>query len=1331
MSPMLILHLSDLHFGAHSRFKGRDVAKLGKSFFQDLNAVRGDFAKGSRIDLVAVTGDIAESGRPTEFKDGELFLAALAGELGLDRRRFVFVPGNHDVSWPACKKVAADQEEEGFDENELRRRMDQVKLGRYEEFLQSFYGVKDLAEVALPLGRGAYLYSFPDLYLSVAALNTCEKESHRRSDHMGFLSPEQAEALMGEWRSSGTSGWLKIATLHHNPVVTVPSNISSWRKEIEEKGLASDLAARYEGDVVGFDGREHLKAIVEDAHVQLVLHGHHHAKDEQSWDWRRGAKGRAAVLSSGSLTLSGDKLPEDEPLSLRLIELDTGRKEIRARSLIYDPRGRTKGELHRGSFVPDPVEPDGYRQHLDLPSGFAFKQTRKTAKSAATAGSSAFVRNYRQSLVASYSRWDLAPVGVAQTGGAGKPIEAGLDEMYQPLRLAEGFNIDHTEIGEPITPEALLSRKRPLAIRGAAGAGKTTWMRWTFRRLLREERALPLMLVVRDLARYWQSPGSIGAARSLVSFLDAWAAERMGAGWEGELHKIIEAGDGPRPILLVDGWDEAGKLGEDLREKLVGLLAKCPRMLVVVTSRPYGEGRPSHAEGFEVLDVQPLANSEIQDFSRRFYSHCYGEDAITAAKGTELFWNALERSPEPLALARTALLLTMMLLIGRSRPLPDKRHLLYEACIDNLLTALPDRKAEEGALLLPEQSRPEDSEERKRVVARLAFVLQEEGYKGYNRSAIVRDWEGMAAILPVEWETKKKMGFLAWLAGPAGLLTDRADGTLTFTHLSFQEYLAAWHLNATTEGPEERIQGFKRKDSLIWWETLRLWAALIERQSPERLDPVLESLMIDDAEGLAFAGTILADGLGSESRFEEWKERWLARLVTEWTSGTDQCVRSWAASRQEARKEALASRLHQHISQTNWLGWVRVADFLEEAAMPTASVLPNSLVNRHLVEALTGETIPSASSVAAIRILCSGPSLWPVDPLELGLLQVWPGERRIMGLRLQSAVALGGLREELKKLIHFWSQREVWNSTKRDFSRNLFRDFSRDFSRKVSRDFSRKVSRDFSRNLSRYLSRDLSRYFSRYFSRGFSRYFALEFSRDLSRGFSRYFSRDFSRYFSRYFSRDFSRDFFRDFFRDFSRDFSHDLSRYLSRDFSRDFARDFAHYFAHYFAYLAHDFDDKKGPFKYGDFLTSELLSFGRVGVRSMLGHVGKVGQISVVRVLAPACRLSLHPGEDDHALNEALASYEAHVDPLWLALARHLARRATPEDHALLQDLAQHPEKREPPLSWGLQFIVRGDVLFDDGSVVTLDELCDEAGVPRLPYLEDLPDELEVDWEG
>jgi hypothetical protein len=116
--------------------------------------------------------------------------------------------------------------------------------------------------------------------------------------------------------------------------------------------------------------------------------------------------------------------------------------------------------------------------------------------------------------------------------------------------------------------------------------------------------------------------------------------------------------------------------------------------------------------------------------------------------------------------------------------------------------------------------------------------------------------------------------------------------------------------------------------------------------------------------------------------------------------------------------------------------------------------------------------------------------------------------------------------------------------------------------------------------------------------------------------------------------------------------------------------------------------------------------------------------------LISEACRISLHPERDSGRLEELLDYSNEFLDPLWPALARHLARRSTPEDRALLIDLAQHPEKREPPLSWGLQFIVRGDVMLDDGSVVTLDELSDELGLPHLPYLEDMPNELEVEWE-
>jgi hypothetical protein len=62
-----------------------------------------------------------------------------------------------------------------------------------------------------------------------------------------------------------------------------------------------------------------------------------------------------------------------------------------------------------------------------------------------------------------------------------------------------------------------------------------------------------------------------------------------------------------------------------------------------------------------------------------------------------------------------------------------------------------------------------------------------------------------------------------------------------------------------------------------------------------------------------------------------------------------------------------------------------------------------------------------------------------------------------------------------------------------------------------------------------------------------------------------------------------------------------------------------------------------------------------------------------------------------------------------------------------LLEDLARHPEQREGPLSWGLRYYVRGDLVFDDDSVVTLDELCARAGLAPPPLLETMPDELDI----
>lgn len=1287
-----LLHLSDLHFGPFSRFAKEDPPTLGRSFAKALLQERERLSLPEGLDLAIVTGDLAEAGKPREFDMAAGFLGAVAEVLKVEPRRFVFVPGNHDVSWALCKKIESDRDEEEFDESEFRRRLDAVKLQRYEEFLTRFYGGPP-EDVPQPLPRGACLYRFPDLRLTVAALNSCEAESHRRQDHKGLVSQEQAQAVMDAWRSAELSSWIKVVAVHHNPVVTVPANIADWRGWLKKAGLVDDeLLARYESDVVGFEGKEFLEAIVKDACAQLVLHGHHHAKDEHSWHWRK--RGRAHVLSAGSLTLEPGHLPQDEPASFRFISLDLKEREIRAQSLVYEGRARAEGEVKKGTFVPDPAEPGGYAQSLDLPTGFALNQAEDRTPTGSSEPSREFLGTYRRRLGSLFARWDLASAGVTQAGGAGRPIEATLDHMYLPLRLAPGFDIYSTDQGGLISPEDLLLRDLPLAIRGSAGAGKTTWMRWTFRRLLETEEAVPLTIVLRDLARRWRDPNCHGAARSLDAFLAEWLAQQVGADLkecQAELRNVLAAETGPRPILLVDGWDEMGPLGEELRSKLLGLMAEHPRLLVVATSRPYGEGRPTYSEGFETLDIQPFSDEEIAGLAGRFFQRCYGEEPVKAESEAKRLVETLGQAPEAKVLARTALLLTMMLLISRSRPLPDKRHLLYEVCLENLLNAIPKRRADQGVLSLSDQWRPEDSEERLRVVAALAFRLQEEGYRQRNRSSIVQTWDAMAARLPESWSVVQRHGFLAWLAGPAGLLTDRADGTLVFTHLSFQEYLAAWYLNATVEGREDRIAAFcAYQTNWAWWETLRLWAALIERQSPDRLEPVLEKLSGGSYNGISLAGAMLADGLGEEARFQAWSLRLQEILLHGiWTFDMETCARAWAGSQQMERRDALASKLRAIAIDLKLFGWARCEKFLASLGSH-APLPPEGSLSRTILDSVEGRD-PTARSVASARFLCGGFAIWPFEPLEAGLLQVWPSQRRMAGIRLQLAVAFGARPRDLQRLARHLLPAFRPGPEEEQYARCLAPRFARELAHYVALDFARGYACD------------IMRYFARYFVR--------YFGRDAGSDFVRNFGHDLARYLSR----DLKSDLSRDLALKYGPYMIFDFARFFGRHISRDMACGWARYFGL----------DEAAPWVY-EFFVLDVASMGRGTIRSALAAQSGKSQGPEVTTLAMACRHAFRYKDSAETLLESPES----LHPLWPALARHIARLSTPEDKALLMDLAQHPEKCEPPLSWGLQYVVRGDVLLENGSVITLDQLADEVGLPHLPYLEDMPEELEVDWE-
>jgi hypothetical protein len=368
MSRLAILHVSDLHFGSESRFADHDPVDLADRLCRA--ALRQMKSRGTppEIGLVVVSGDVTESALPKDYSTARQFFEAIAGHLGLDRRRFVFVPGNHDVSWLECKRVQLEFEEAQTGAADLRKALDNRKFRPFDEFVREFNGGVGREEFGTVLPGGAFVFDYTDLSLSVATLNSCEQESHRSEDHKGFIGPEQTQAVMNHWQVLGRPERLRIAVVHHNIASTVPENVRSWMSFLQREAAAGRLDAahleRFATDAVGLEGRQHLHALVEDCCVQVVLHGHEHALGSRhplQWQSR---KGLTHVLSAGSWGLAPDKLPRDQPNAVQLVTLDTERPSLRSWTLVFEPRARPEGKVIPGTFVPDAAQPDGYTQDI-------------------------------------------------------------------------------------------------------------------------------------------------------------------------------------------------------------------------------------------------------------------------------------------------------------------------------------------------------------------------------------------------------------------------------------------------------------------------------------------------------------------------------------------------------------------------------------------------------------------------------------------------------------------------------------------------------------------------------------------------------------------------------------------------------------------------------------------------------------------------------------------------------------------------------------------------------------------------------------------------------
>lgn len=405
-------------------------------------------------------------------------------------------------------------------------------------------------------------------------------------------------------------------------------------------------------------------------------------------------------------------------------------------------------------------------------------------------------------------------------------IELPLTKLFIPLRFLSEEN--HTQ---SVTLSRAIKDSRNAVVRADPGMGKSTLLAYLALLVAGQDnlegftpsRMVPMPISLRDFVRRQkQSPGL-----SFLDYLEVDARERFllpnmhRAFFEATL-RMGEA------FVLLDGLDEVGNetarhaLGASIR----AFAAEYPESRFWVTSRIYGYTENVRLpKTFDHYQIARLDEAQINDFVHRWYSVQVGSEQEAKEQAVSL-QAAIRRAPGVKRLAGNPLLLTLMAFIHQGlRRLPKDRGELYDKCLEMLLKTWEEAKVCDGENPRNISGLALNVATQKDYLAHLAFFIQQKNQGGKDEEsrglvsrreaieALVRRHLGRARrerpeLTQIEATEEMKV-FLEAICDYTGLLLDRGNEQISFVHLSFQEYLAAWVFRCGTElaqGPEFFLQ---------------------------------------------------------------------------------------------------------------------------------------------------------------------------------------------------------------------------------------------------------------------------------------------------------------------------------------------------------------------------------------------------------------------------------------------------------------------------------------------------------------------------------------------
>jgi len=468
------------------------------------------------------------------------------------------------------------------------------------------------------------------------------------------------------------------------------------------------------------------------------------------------------------------------------------------------------------------------------------------------------------------------------------PHEASADPLHMPthpsqvpVELRSG---NHTIWEYLVTPYL---RDQQFVVLGPPGSGKTTLLKYLGLALAHRKgsraaqhfwRKLPVLLFLREHSKAIVDKAEYTLADAIRESANRWKYP-MPVGWIE--HRLARG----QCLILLDGLDEVVDVTQ--RQQTVTWVERQMRNhgnnRFVLTSRPFGY-RENPLASVTILEVQPLTFQQATQFVMRWYRAIEIKSAVRddagvhmkAEQGARDLLRRLREMPDLFDLIVNPLLLTMIATIHRYRgTLPGARVELYKEICE---VFLGKRQAARGV------AQDLRAEQRQLVLQPLAYEMMLRGV----RTLDAQQAEQLIAVPLQQVSTTPPHDFLESIQNTSGLLLEREHGVYSFAHKTFQEYLAAVHINKhgllpilTSHVPEE------------WWhETIRLYCAQADAT------PLIEAcLKSPSTEVLILALECEREALSLQTAVQ----RQMEDVITQGIEGTD-------SERRRITAEALVAR---------------------------------------------------------------------------------------------------------------------------------------------------------------------------------------------------------------------------------------------------------------------------------------------------------------------------------------------------------------------------------------------------------------------------------------